>query len=64
MTLGLLVHWATLPLLIMWPLLVRQYYKLAKKEESEMLEKFGEEYESYMKKTPRFIPSIRQQRLR
>ncbi len=60
MTLGLLVHWATLPLLIMWPLLVRQYYRLAKIEESEMLEKFGEEYEAYMKKTPRFFPNIRQ----
>jgi protein-S-isoprenylcysteine O-methyltransferase Ste14 len=60
MTLGLLVHWATLPLLIMWPLLVKQYYNLAKMEESEMLEKFGEEYEAYMKKTPRFFPYIRQ----
>jgi protein-S-isoprenylcysteine O-methyltransferase Ste14 len=59
MTLGLLIHWATLPLLIMWPLLVRQYYKLAKMEESEMIDKFGEEYQSYMKKTPRFFPKIR-----
>ena len=58
MTLGLLVHWATLPLLIMWPLLVRQYVRLAQMEEEEMIEKFGQEYEDYMMKTPRFIPTI------
>jgi protein-S-isoprenylcysteine O-methyltransferase Ste14 len=56
MTLGLLVHWATLPLLIMWPLLVRQYIGLAKMEEEEMIEKFGKEYEDYMERTPRFLP--------
>jgi protein-S-isoprenylcysteine O-methyltransferase Ste14 len=58
MTLGLLVHWATIPLLVMWPLLVRQYYNLAKMEEEEMISIFGTEYEQYMKKTPRFLPSI------
>ena len=59
MTFGLLVHWATLPLLIMWPLLVRQYIRLAKREEEEMIEKFGKEYEDYMERTPRFIPKLR-----
>jgi protein-S-isoprenylcysteine O-methyltransferase Ste14 len=59
MTLGLLVHWATLPLLIMWPLLVRQYIGLAKMEEEEMIENFGKEYENYMEKTPRFLPRLR-----
>jgi protein-S-isoprenylcysteine O-methyltransferase Ste14 len=29
-TLGLLVHWATIPLFVMWPILVFQYYRLAK----------------------------------
>lgn len=56
MTLGLLVHWATLPLLIMWPILVLQYYRLAKKEEEEMIDKFGEEYEEYRRKVPMFLP--------
>ncbi len=56
MTLGLLVHWATIPLLIMWPILVFQYYRLAKKEEKEMENEFGEEYTKYKQKTPMFLP--------
>jgi protein-S-isoprenylcysteine O-methyltransferase Ste14 len=56
MTLGLLIHWATIPLLIMWPLLVFQFYRLAKKEEEEMYEHFGTEYIEYMEKVPMFIP--------
>jgi protein-S-isoprenylcysteine O-methyltransferase Ste14 len=55
MTFGLLVHWATLPLLIMWPLLVIQYYRLAKKEEVAMEEEFGEEYLDYKRRVPMFI---------
>ena len=44
MTLGLLVHWTTIPLLIMWPLLIFQYYRLARREERDMEREFGEEY--------------------
>ena len=58
MTLGLLVHWATIPLLVMWPLLIFQYYRLARREETEMIAEFGEEYSSYMEKTPRFFPTL------
>ncbi len=57
MTLGLLIHWATIPLLVMWPLLVVQYYRLARREEAEMIEEFGEEYVRYMEKTPMFLPT-------
>lgn len=57
MTLGLLVHWATIPLLVMWPLLIIQYIRLAKKEEQEMITQFGDEYREYMEKVPRFIPN-------
>ena len=56
MTLGLLVHWATLPLLIMWPFLVFQYYRLARREEAEMVEEFGEEYQLYRERAPMFLP--------
>jgi protein-S-isoprenylcysteine O-methyltransferase Ste14 len=58
MTLGLLIHWATLPLLIMWPIMVVQYYRLARKEEVEMEEEFGEEYREYKRKVPMFLPSL------
>ncbi len=57
MTLGLLVHWATLPLLVMWPILVVQYYHLARREEAEMEEVFGEAYREYKERVPMFIPS-------
>lgn len=57
MTLGLLVHWATLPLLVMWPILVIQYVRLARREEAEMEEEFGEAYREYRERVPMFFPS-------
>ncbi len=58
MTLGLLVHWATIPLLVMWPLLVYQYYRLAQKDEAEMVEEFGDEYLAYRDRVPMFLPKL------
>ena len=57
-TLGWLIHWPTLPTAIMWPILVIIYYKLAKKEEKEMEETFGESFLLYKKKVPMLIPKI------
>jgi len=56
MTLGLLVHWATFPLLVMWPILVFQYYRLARMEERDMEEEFGDEYIAYRERVSMFIP--------
>ena len=58
LTIGMISEWATLPMLIMWPFIVWMYYRLAKKEEKNMIEEFGEEYIMYMKKTKMFIPFI------
>lgn len=55
-TLGMLMEWATIPLLIMWPILVVLYYRLAKKEEGYMVQEFGEEYERYRSRTGMFMP--------
>lgn len=55
-TLGMLIEWATIPLLIMWPILALLYYRLAKKEEADMKKEFGSEYVEYKKKTSMFIP--------
>lgn len=57
-TLGLIVHWATIPLLVMWPILALQYYRLAKTEEQEMEEEFGDEYAEYRRRVPMFIPRL------
>jgi len=56
LTLGMIVQWATIPTLLMWPLLVVLYYRLAKHEEKEMEEKFGERYREYRSKVSMFLP--------
>jgi len=53
---GQLVHWPTLPTLLLFPVIVWLYHRLARKEEKRMLERFGEEYEAYMRRTPMFFP--------
>jgi methanethiol S-methyltransferase len=54
---GMLVEWATLPLLIMYPILVVLYYRLARREESEMRAQFGAQYDEYMLRTGMFLPT-------
>lgn len=55
---GMMIEWATLPLLILYPVMTIMYVRLAKREERDMIDEFGEEYRAYMKKTKRFIPFI------
>lgn len=54
--LGFLLQWPTLPTLVMFPILVTVYARLAKREERELLAQFGEEYARYAAATPAFIP--------
>lgn len=58
-TLGMLLDWATLPMLIMWPIMAVLYYRLAKREEGYMLEQFGKRYVEYSQATGMFLPSLR-----
>ncbi len=55
-TLGMIFEWATLPLLIMWPLLAWLYYRLARKEEADMQKEFGPAYRLYQERTGMFLP--------
>ncbi len=55
---GFLVMWPTIITLVMFPLLVYTYYRLAEREEKEMIEKFGDEYRKYMRRTRMFLPSV------
>jgi protein-S-isoprenylcysteine O-methyltransferase Ste14/membrane protease YdiL (CAAX protease family) len=55
-TLGMIFEWATLPLLIMWPVLGVLYYRLAKKEEADMEQEFGQQYLEYKQQTTMFLP--------
>ncbi|MDN0076713.1 isoprenylcysteine carboxylmethyltransferase family protein [Crenobacter sp. SG2303] len=56
---GFLLQWPTLITLIMFPILVAVYARLAKREEAEIEARFGEAYRSYRKRTPAFIPHWR-----
>ncbi len=58
-TLGMLLEWATIPLLVMWPILALLYYRLARKEEGYMLEQFGQTYADYRSETGMFLPPFR-----
>ncbi|MDY9927998.1 isoprenylcysteine carboxylmethyltransferase family protein [Methanosarcina sp.] len=53
---GFLIQWPTILTLIMFPILVWVYKKLARREERDTLVEFGEEYSRYMAKIPGFIP--------
>lgn len=55
---GFLIQWPTILTLIMFPILVYMYKRLARSEEKEVLAEFGEKYSSYMAKTPGFIPHL------
>jgi len=54
--LGQIIHWPTIPTIILFPIIVAAYHHLAIKEEKQMLEQFGDEYRGYMEKVPIFIP--------
>ena len=53
---GQLIHWPTIPTLVLFPLIIGAYYRLARKEERNMILRFGEEYEKYMTRVPMFFP--------
>jgi len=55
---GFLLQWPTLPTVIMFPILVVVYLRLARREEQAALKEFGEEYRQYMKSTPAWIPKL------
>jgi protein-S-isoprenylcysteine O-methyltransferase Ste14 len=57
-TLGMMMEWATLPLIGLYALLLVLYYRLAKREEADMVKEFGSEYEEYRHRTKMFIPKV------
>lgn len=59
---GFLLQWPTLLTLILFPILVWAYARLAKAEERDAIAEFGDEYERYRERTPAFIPHRHQQR--
>ena len=57
--LGFLLQWPTLLTLLMFPVLVVMYVRLARREEREMRARLGAEYDQYAARTPPFFPTFR-----
>lgn len=53
---GFLLQWPTLLTLLMFPMLVWMYVRLARSEERDSEASFGEQWREYAARTPRFIP--------
>ena len=55
---GFLLQWPTLLTLVMFPILVTMYVRLARREEREVREAFGDAYARYAAATPAFVPRL------
>ena len=58
---SMLIQWPTIITALMFPVLVFAYYRLSKREESDMIKMFGDEYKRYIEKTPMFIPRLKKE---
>jgi protein-S-isoprenylcysteine O-methyltransferase Ste14 len=57
---GFLLQWPTLLTLVMFPVLLAMYGRLSITEEAEMRARFGDEYDRWASRTPRFVPRLGQ----
>jgi protein-S-isoprenylcysteine O-methyltransferase Ste14 len=55
---GFLLQWPTILTLLMFPVLVWMYVRLARDEEREAITEFGDAYRRYAAKVPGFIPRL------
>lgn len=55
---GFLLQWPTLLTVVMFPILVRMYLRLARREEREVQAEFGEAYARYARRVSGFIPRL------
>ncbi len=53
---GFLLRWPTIPTLVMFPVLVVIYTRLARAEEREVATRFGDTWRAYSAMTPAFVP--------
>lgn len=50
------VHWPTLFSVGLFPLIVFAFYRLARREEQQMLRQFGDAYRTYQRRVPMLVP--------
>ena len=53
-----IVHWPTIVSVAAFPIIIVAYTMLARKEELQMIESFGDEYREYQRRVPMFIPRL------
>ncbi|MDX8143228.1 isoprenylcysteine carboxylmethyltransferase family protein [Lentzea sp. BCCO 10_0061] len=56
---GFLLQWPAIPTLIMFPILVVVYARLARSEKREVAQRFGEKWTAYAAHTPALLPRLR-----
>lgn len=59
-----IVHWPTIVSVAAFPVIVISYALLARKEERQMIEKFGDEYRAYQREVPMFVPRAHRRTLK
>jgi protein-S-isoprenylcysteine O-methyltransferase Ste14 len=57
--LGFVLQWPTLITLLMFPVLVVMYLRLARREERDVRTQFGPAWDDYVVRTPAFFPRLR-----
>ena len=55
---GFLLQWPTLATIVMFPVLVLVYSRLARREERDVRARLGAEYDDYAARTPRLFPRL------
>lgn len=53
---GQIIHWPTVITVLLFPLIIYAYVRLAKREESRLGEQFGDAYLAYRQRLPMFLP--------
>lgn len=53
---GELIDWPTIPTLVLSPVIIWMYYRLARREEVRLLAQFGSTYLEYQRRVPMFLP--------
>ena len=55
---GFLLQWPTILTVLMAPVLVRTYIRLARREEKDLTERFEDGYRAYAERVPAFVPRL------
>jgi protein-S-isoprenylcysteine O-methyltransferase Ste14 len=57
-----IIHWPTIFSVGLFPIVILVFTWLARKEERDMIDTFGEDYRTYRKQVPMFVPRLSQWR--